>query len=432
MGRSKKPAAAVSIAMGLLLPALSAGASTSTDTTGDEELNAWALDYTGGTAGAASGDPIKLGYVNQDALYPEATLGIEAAVEYVNAELGGAAGRPIELVECEVTSAEAAASCGAELANNDEVVAVLTGTINDGNNTLYEALDGNKPLLIGNGVTVDDFVTPAGVSYTAGSPGVVQGLAAFTIEELAPSTVAVVFADNPPGQAAANVLLKPALDEAGVASTLVAVSATATAPDVVSALEAAGVGSADVVVTLLSLTGCIASYDAMASLGISPTVVTTGLCYGTPMSTHLHDVDAAGEFPDGWYFGGYGYSYFEPDYDSGMQTYVAKINQYGEPVEGASTIEYTGFAGPTFANLLTMTRFINELGADSLDFATVDATLREFTGPMMLQAGPIECGIGIFVAVCGHQMGVQQYVDGGWVSVRDALVGDPVDLAPTS
>lgn len=445
MVRSGKLAVAATAVLGLLVPALAARASAPPDsdapagsdaaaapdgTSSPEELNAWALEYTGGTAGEASGDPIKIGYVNQESLFPEATLGIKAAIAYVNAELGGADGRPIELVECSVNTPEDGASCGAEMANDDSIVAVTTGALNVGNKELYDAVNGIKPLLIGNGLTPDDFVTPAGVSYTAGATGVIQGLATFVIEDFAPSTVAVVYVDNPGGQTAASFLLQPVLEAAGITVSLVGVPETASGPDIASAMQAAGAAEADVFVSLLTLQGCIASYDAIQSLGISPTLVTTGLCFGTPMTTHLQDLGVEGDYPDGWYFGGYGYSYFLPDYESGMETYVAKVHEYGEPVGGASVIEYTGFGGPTFGNLLTITQFINTLGADSLDFASLDAAFRGFTGPMMIQAGPIECGLAPFVAACGHQMGVEQYLDGAWHPVRDALNGEAIDVTP--
>lgn len=444
MSRSLKLLAASATIASLGVPALAAGASAPPDSATparsvapegswtNDELNTWALEYTGGTAGAASGDPIRLGYVNQEALFPEATLGIKAAVEYVNTELGGAAGRPLELVECQVNTPEDGAACGTQMANDESIVAVLTGAANVGNAELYNALNGNKPVIIGNGLTTDDFVTPAGVGFAAGSTGVIAGMAEFVIEELAPTSVAVVFVDNAGGQAAANVLFKPAMDAAGITTSLVGVPETATSPDIAAAMQAAGADTADVFVTLLTLQGCIASYDSLQSLGITPTLVTTGLCFGTPMTTHLQELGVEGDYPDGWYFGGYGYSYFLPDYESGMATYVAKVQEYGEPVGGASTIEYTGFAGPMFGNLLTITKFINELGADNLDFASVDAALRGFTGPMMIQAGPIQCGLPPFVAACGHQMGIQQYVDGAWVSVRDALNGDPIDVTPAA
>ena len=36
-----------------------------------------------------------------------------------------------------------------------------------------------------------------------------------------------------------------------------------------------------------------------------------------------------------------------------MNTYLAKVHQYGKPAPGAKTLEYSGFAGPMFGNVLT-------------------------------------------------------------------------------
>jgi len=431
MARSKT-FALLAVAFAGVAPAVASGVAGATTVPSDEDLDTWALDYIGGTAGEASGDPIKIGYANSEDYFPEGTIGIEAAIEYVNTELGGAGGRPLEMVSCNVATAEDGASCGAEFANDDSIAIVLTGTILFGNGDFYAALDGNKPLLIGNGLTVDDFVTPAGQSYTAGSVGVVAGLAKFIAEDLQPAKVAVIFADNAAGQAAANVLFKPTIDEAGIEIAMVPVADTATAPDVASAMQAAGADTADILVPLVTLQNCINTYDAIQSLGIDPTVVTSGLCFGTPMTTHLQDLGVEGDFPDGWYNGGYGFSYFiEPhDFNSGMATYIAAVNEYGEPVEGQTVLEYTGFAGPMFGNLLTAVKFMNEIGVDNLSYETLNDAIRSFEGPMIMQVGPIACGLAPFVASCGHQMGIQQYVDGGFVSVRDGLNDDPIDVTP--
>ena len=40
--------------------------------------------------------------------------------------------------------------------------------------------------------------------------------------------------------------------------------------------------------------------------------------FGTPMTEHLKDAGDSGAYPDGWYFGGYGYSYFLPSTTPGM------------------------------------------------------------------------------------------------------------------
>jgi branched-chain amino acid transport system substrate-binding protein len=75
-------------------------------------------------------------------------------------------------------------------------------------------------------------------------------------------------------------------------------------------------------------------------------------------------------------------------------------------------------------------KFFNNVGVDNLSYETLDEQIRTFTGPMMLQVGPIECGLAPFVASCGHQMGIQQYIDGEWVSIRNGLNGDPIDVTP--
>ena len=65
-------------------------------------------------------DPIRLGMINQEdtplGSYPELRVAAEAAVAWINAELGGVAGRPLELLSC-VTSFDPVQSraCALEL-----------------------------------------------------------------------------------------------------------------------------------------------------------------------------------------------------------------------------------------------------------------------------------------------------------------------------
>ena len=89
-----------------------------TDAPGDSPISeanlAHALAYTGGPGGVASGDPVVIGYVNQEGgtpAFPEASIGIESAVWYANNFLGGIGGRPIELAKCTVTKEEDGQKC---------------------------------------------------------------------------------------------------------------------------------------------------------------------------------------------------------------------------------------------------------------------------------------------------------------------------------
>lgn len=403
----------------------------------DNEVNAWALSYTGGRFGSAQGEPVRVGYVNQEDLFPEATIGVDAAVDYLNAELGGFDGRPIELVRCAVTVEEDGQRCGTQLANDDSVNIVLTGTLLVGADGLYNSLDGRKPVLVGNGLTTIDFTTTAGYSLFTGAVGVVGGLAHWVATEYVPKPdkVAVMYGDNASAQGAFATLMRPVLEDAGIDVTGVQVrDPGGTAAEIQTAIQNSGADTADVFITLTTLQSCIATYDSLRQLGVEPTVVTTGLCFGTPMTDHIRDAGESGDMPNGWYFGQYGYNYFEPDLESGILTYVTKVREYGTPSPGATSLEYTGFAGPLFSNLMTVAKFVNELGVDNATPEALFGALRSFRGPMMLQVGPIRCGdvavAGVaFPAVCASQMGIIRYVDGEWESIADGLNGRPVDAA---
>jgi branched-chain amino acid transport system substrate-binding protein len=415
----------------------SGSATTTTLNPNNPAIDQWAITYTGGKLRRAAGTPIDIGYVNEESFFPEATIGVNAAVAYANAELNGVDGHPIDIISCQVGAAADGAKCGAQMANNSSIQLVLTGTLLDGNTELYNALNGKKAVIIGNGVTPADFTTPAGEAFVAGAPGVLAGMAKFAVQQFHPKTVALLANDNAAGHAGAAAIMQPIFTAAHVQVKTVFVPDQANGAQVQSAMQAAGAGKADVFASILTLQTCISMYDAIKTLGITPTVITTGLCFGTPMTDHLKQAGDSGAYPNGWYFGDYGYSYFLPSttpgmQESGMNTYLAKVQQYGKPAPGAKTLEYSGFAGPMFANVLTAVKFINTIGADKLTVPALDAKIRGFKGPMMLQVGLLKCGVVPYVSVCGVEIGIQQYKEGKWISVADGHNGKPIDTSSGS
>ena len=417
-------------ATGLLAAACSSGGSSSSTTTtaaGGSSSgtldNSLALAYTGGKAGAASTSetPVKVGYVNQEfgsPSFPENTAGANLAVKYVNQQLGGVKGHPIELVQCNVATEEDGQKCGTQFLNDASINLVLTGTMVIGNDSLYKVLAGQKPIIVGNGLTVADFTQPAAQTYMPGAPGVISGLAKWLVDGgLGPvKTVAVVATNDAGATASAKLLFAPPLEKAGIKVTEVFISPTAQGADVASAVKAAGGGTADVFVPLTPVQGCIAVADAIKSLGINPKVVTTGLCFGTPLIQHL-----GGTFPDGWYFGAYGVSYFMPPMASvpaseQLALYEQVVKKYNP------TMEYTGFAGPSFANVLTINQIYNKLGTGATVAQLTDAT-KNFAGPQWSIPGtPVACGkiTPAFPTLCVGQMGIEQFTKGKWVAIADA------------
>jgi hypothetical protein len=120
-----------------------------------------------------------------------------------------------------------------------------------------------------------------------------------------------------------------------------------------------------------------------------------------------------------------------PDLESGMATYLNKVEQYAQVPDGVN-IEFTCFAGTSFGNIMTIAKFAYELGGE-VDIPSLTEKVFGLEGPAMIQSGTLSCGttalFGItFPAVCGNEMGVQQYIDGEWVSAGDALDGNPIDV----
>ncbi|OWY61267.1 hypothetical protein B7486_64685, partial [cyanobacterium TDX16] len=82
-------------------------------------------------AATPDGEPIVVGMINQEntaaGSFPEVRLAVEAGVEFINGELGGIDGRPIELVTCVTDfSVESSQACAQQMVS-DGAVAVLGG-----------------------------------------------------------------------------------------------------------------------------------------------------------------------------------------------------------------------------------------------------------------------------------------------------------------
>jgi len=114
------------------------------------------LTYVGGKAGKANPklSPVVIGAINtqggQVLVGPNWTKGAELAVKYVNTYLGGVQGHPVVLSECFTTSAEEdGTKCGQQFVNDNRISVVLLGAVAVGNQSLYAALGGKKPIVSG-------------------------------------------------------------------------------------------------------------------------------------------------------------------------------------------------------------------------------------------------------------------------------------------
>lgn len=125
-------------------------------------------------------EPIRIGMINQEdtpaGSFPELRFAADAAINWINAELGGVGGRPIELFPCvSEFSVESSQACAQDLVL-DEVVALVGG--------IDVLMQGALPVLEQNGIPVVGGI-PAGLAEQqsdiafAFSGGGAAGLAAF-------------------------------------------------------------------------------------------------------------------------------------------------------------------------------------------------------------------------------------------------------------
>ncbi|MGW0175015.1 ABC transporter substrate-binding protein [Rhodococcus sp. NPDC003322] len=142
----------------------------------------------------ASGDAVKIGFVSTEGgaavSIPDMREGAEAAVEYLNKNGGGLAGRPIDLVVCKQQEEPTSASACANQFVEQKVSAVLSPGTSQGPVIVPIVLGAGIPYVTLNGVAPIELTSPDVASLSAGLPGTLtaaataakqEGMAKFTM-----------------------------------------------------------------------------------------------------------------------------------------------------------------------------------------------------------------------------------------------------------
>ncbi len=160
----------------------------------------------------AAGDPIVIGFQNPEGdpngSFPEATLGAQAAVKYINEELGGwgsdiqngKPGRPIQLEVCKTAiSPDDSQRCANEIVSKKPDLAVSTINFFGNHLPIYEAA--GIPAIVTSPVTIADFTSKSAYAIAGGGGclGAHTALVEYAAVDLKAKRVAVPWADTPPG-----------------------------------------------------------------------------------------------------------------------------------------------------------------------------------------------------------------------------------------
>jgi branched-chain amino acid transport system substrate-binding protein len=391
---------------------------------GEEGISDY-VAYTGGTAGPADPNlgPIKIGWVNNQggSIAPVGESSTDAArfaVDYVNEQLGGIGGHPLELVECFVKNAEEEGlTCGQQFLNDAEISVVNYGAVSVGANTINSTISGEKPIVMAYSVNPSDVTNPNTYTLFGAGNFTVYGYGTFARDVMQAETAAILY-PSVPGFTEIAAAVKESAEAAGVESTLVGFESGAS--DLTGALTAAGAQDADVVVLIMAGTDCVAMDRGMKQLGIDSAKVVAFLQCTDPSLREGY----GGDFPQ-WKFGiAQGGDALENPPGPSGQAFIDALAEYG--LEDKVTDPWYP---PTFSQILTLAQFLNDIGADNITPEAISERLQEFNGPLLLGGPIIECGkYPSAPAVCADGDYFFQYEGDGRFTRISGWIQTPVEL----
>lgn len=363
----------------------------------------------------ATGTAIRLGYINQEQAatgsFPELRQGTQAAVDYVNKDLGGINGKPIELVTCVADgSPEGAQKCATDMVQKG-VVGVLNG-INFAGPSVYEIVTAaGIPYIQQAPIQGTDFSGENAFALLGSSPAQFTGEAKYLVEQGAKS-VAIVINDTPSGEAGADILTGE-LKKAGI-TDVKRVKESPTATDFTAVVTQANASKPDAIAIMFVAPACGQIQQTAKSLGVEAELVLTTGC-ATPSV-----FDAIGEAAEGS-------AYVQELLPVGAHADNEQVKQYVAAMErfaGISKGELSALHGNGFATTMTVADILKRSGSDPKP-ADVVRVLRDPAGGPAFMDSDFVCDGSVlpdYPAICNASTRVVTMQGGDLVEVtRDWL-----------
>jgi len=335
-------------------------------------------------ATVATGSPITLGMINQEntavGSFPELSQGVQAAMDFVNEQLGGVDGHPLELELCNTQfSAEGSTSCGQQFVTSG-VPAVLGGIDVFGNGVDVLA-ENDIPFIGGIPVSTQSVTSPNSFQWSGGTWGATIAFAAYAASELKATSAAIIYGDFGSVADGANYG-KRTLQGLGVEDVQL-IPHPIIATDLGSPIQAAAASDPDVVFILTADTGCKAAFDGVANSGMTAQVFYTGACASPSIIS-----EAGPEKTNGAIFNVEGpISRTDPSPDTDLYNRV--VEAYGDGLNpiGSATVSFR-----SFMNLyVVLSELAADGGAESITPATITESLRSKVGATSFMGHDYTC-----------------------------------------
>ena len=289
------------------------------------------------SASQASGEPIVIGMINQEntpvGSYPELSSAARAAVAFINDQLGGVDGRPLEIEVCNTEFSPEGSTACAQAFVEAEVPVVLGGidVFGDGLATLA---DNDIPFVGGIPVSTSSVTSPASYQWSGGTWGATIAFAHHAATEVKADRVTIVYPEFDPTTDGAR-RGERVLKEAGV-SEVQLIPYPIVATDLSSPIQAAASTNPDALILLAADMGCQGAFDGVATTGVEAQVYLVGAC-AAPAIIDQADPESA----DGTIFNVEGpIDRSEGNVDFSLYTAVA--DEYGDGFDpvGAGTVTF--------------------------------------------------------------------------------------------
>jgi branched-chain amino acid transport system substrate-binding protein len=344
------------------------------------------LTYTGGKSGPASSSetPVVVGFVNQQGgqqvVGLHATDGAEMAVKYINAELGGVDGHPIQLDTCFIASAEEEGTgCAQKFLANKSVDVIAMGAAVIGVQSFYSTLGGKLPVVGGVApLSIDGQQKNTAVLF-GDATSVLGPMGTYGKDVLHAKTAVILYPDTAtatPGALATQAGLKAA----GISVKMGPYPPNAT--DLTGVLASTGAASADMVIPAVAAPDCVNIEKAFTQQGITDAkkIVAAPLCLNGQVAAGL-----GGDFPKWTYL--IASSLFGDTTDPGMIEYMKLAQTYSTPANAPDPWNIVDFG-----QMMTIDKVLNQVGYANLSPAAILSAVKAFKGPQALGAPALECG----------------------------------------
>jgi branched-chain amino acid transport system substrate-binding protein len=339
--------------------------------------------YVGGSGAAdASLSPVKIGYFNQQGgavvVSDTNVTGIEAAVKYINEEAGGIGGHPLEVETCYIANTEEEGQqCGQKFANDDSIVAIVTGPTFIGTEAFYAAVAGSKPVVAGVSVSAADTVQDTAAVLFGGAKYILAPYATFARDTLGVKSAALIYPEGT-GQDEGAAGQASAFEAAGI--PIKVVSYPANTPDLTVPLIAAGAQNVDLVMPVINPNDCVKFAEATRQLGIpDEKVLASPICINGDVAAGLGDLPK-------WLYAVASSLSIDPT-DPSVPPYTDILKAQGLEKSIGDPWVLVGFG-----QMMTLAKWLNAVGPDKLSTDSIVSEMKAFKGPLILGSPVLQCG----------------------------------------